>query len=140
MNKKGPVLIIDDDEDDRELIGEVFKKLGYENEIKYFPDGKKALDYLLSASELSFLILSDINMPIMGGLELKENIDSNHTLRQRNIPFVFFTTATTTKAITEAFAHTDQGFFIKPSTFSGLEISVKKILDYWSDCVTPNNY
>lgn len=140
MNKKGPVLIIDDDEDDRQLLGEVFKKLGCENEIRYFPDGRKALDYLESTDEVPFLILSDINMPIMGGLQLKASIDASEMLKQRNIPFIFFTTSTTNKAITEAFEHTDQGFFIKPTSFAALELSVKRILDYWAYCLSPSHY
>ena len=40
MNKKGPVVIIEDDEDDQELLNEVFRDLKYKNDIVFFKDGK----------------------------------------------------------------------------------------------------
>lgn len=40
MNKKGPIVIIEDDEDDRNIIKEVFAELNFENEIIYFENGK----------------------------------------------------------------------------------------------------
>jgi CheY-like chemotaxis protein len=139
MNKTGPVLIIDDDEDDRELLVEVFRRLKYENQLLLFSDGQQAYDYLLETSDTSFIILSDISMPKLTGLELKYKIESNEMLRSRGIPFIFFTTATTKKAISEVCRSTSQGFFIKPNSFKSLENCVKKIVDYWNDCQSPEN-
>ncbi|MCW3078170.1 MAG: response regulator, partial [Bacteroidetes bacterium] len=67
MNRNGPVIIIEDDADDQFLLGEVFKKLAYENEVKFFSDGELALEYLNRADVTPFLILSDINMPKLDG-------------------------------------------------------------------------
>ncbi|WP_223834390.1 response regulator [Spirosoma profusum] len=63
MNQNGPVILIEDDADDQFLFEQVFTKLNYPNQVRYFPDGQEALEYLLSTTELPFLILSDINMP-----------------------------------------------------------------------------
>lgn len=46
MNKNGPVIVIEDDTDDREMLQEIFQKLNYPNEITFFTDGQEALDYL----------------------------------------------------------------------------------------------
>ena len=48
MNQNGPVVIIEDDADDQDFLNEVFKKLNYPNELVFFSDGNKALEYLKS--------------------------------------------------------------------------------------------
>ncbi|WP_460911683.1 response regulator [Spirosoma areae] len=72
MNKNGPVIVIEDDHDDQYLLSEVFKKLGYTNEVLYFFDGQHALDYLQDTTVSPFLILSDINIPRLDGFVLKD--------------------------------------------------------------------
>ncbi len=71
MNKNGPVIIIEDDEDDQYLLEQVFLKLNYQNKVVFFSDGQDALDYLQTTHELPFLILSDINMPRLDGFQLR---------------------------------------------------------------------
>jgi CheY-like chemotaxis protein len=46
MNKKGPIIVIEDDIDDQEILVDIFQSLGYENKVIYFSDGHEALDYL----------------------------------------------------------------------------------------------
>lgn len=139
MNKKGPILIIDDDKDDREILGEVFKKLGYQNEVLYFSDGMEALKFL-ETSDNTFIILSDINMPRLNGLELRERIQKNEALRMQCIPFLYFTTATTKKAVWEAYELSVQGFFIKPNSFRELETVISRIMEYWQLCKSPKDF
>ena len=57
MNKNGPVIVIEDDMDDQEILDEIFKKLDYKNEIIFFKDGNEALEYLDKTEILPFLIL-----------------------------------------------------------------------------------
>ncbi|WP_293891286.1 hypothetical protein [Flavobacterium sp.] len=47
MNKQGAIIIVEDDKDDQEIFGEVFKDLNYTNEIIFFNDGQEALTYLI---------------------------------------------------------------------------------------------
>ncbi len=67
MNKDGPVIIIEDDADDQEILREIFEKLKYPNELIFFFDGHEALKYLDKPTTLPFIILSDINMPKLSG-------------------------------------------------------------------------
>ena len=92
MNKAGPIIVIEDDEDDRDFFKEVFEALNFENEIIFFQDGESALTYLVKEPDKPFLILSDINMPRLSGIELKEKIQLNENLRMKCIPYLFFTT------------------------------------------------
>lgn len=138
MNKLGPIIIIEDDKDDQEILAEIFKKLNYQNKIVFFQDGFKALDYLLTATEQPFLILSDINMPLISGFELRDKVYQNKDLRLKCIPYLFFTTATSQKAIIEAYSMSIQGFFVKPTSFLELEKTMRRIVEYWQECVSPD--
>ena len=140
MNKSGPILIVEDDKDDREILSEVFKKLGYRNKVKYFSDGNEALNFLIEYDEVPFIIMSDINMPKLNGMELRDIIQKNEELRMKCVPFIFFTTSTTKKSVTDAYAFSVQGFFIKPNSFKELEQIIRKVMEYWIDCKSPSDY
>lgn len=140
MNKAGPIIIIEDDADDQDMLTEIFEKLNYENEVIYFRDGNEALEYLNRTDVLPFLILSDINMPKISGFELRNKIFTNELLQTKCIPYLFFTTASTKKAVTDAYAMSVQGFFVKPASMEALEGTIRKIVEYWKECIAPNHY
>lgn len=138
MNKKGPIVVIEDDLDDQEILIEIFKNLNYKMDIIYFCDGEEALKYLVKADVKPFLILSDINMPKLSGFELKEKININDKLNLKCIPYLFFTTASSKKVIMDAYSQSVQGFFVKPNTFDKLQNTIKKIIEYWQECEAPD--
>lgn len=140
MNKNGPVVVIEDDEDDQYMLNEIFKKLDYKNDIVFFKDGNAALDYLNKTDINPFLILSDINMPKINGFELRSKIYENELLHVKCIPYLFFTTASTKNIVAEAYALSVQGFFIKPDSFTKLESTIKKIMEYWKECIAPSEF
>ena len=140
MNKKGPIIIIEDDIDDQEILLSVFRKLNYCNEIVFFLEPEKALDYWNQATVLPFLILSDINMPRLNGLELKRKIHTNAQLQIKCIPYLFFTTAAEKNAVTEAYSMSAQGFFIKQTTEDELINTIRIIVEYWQRCYSPNAF
>jgi len=140
MNKNGPVIIIEDDEDDKEILQEIFRKLNYSNEVAFFSDGEKALAYIAKDDILPFLILSDINMPKLNGLELKKKIHTDKQLQVKCIPYLFFTTSASKKSVIDAYSMSAQGFFIKDTSTSELEATIRTIMEYWSKCYSPNQY
>lgn len=141
MLKNGPIIIIEDDADDRELLGEIFKELEVPNLLRFFNSCIHALDYLLTTIEKPFLILSDINLPAMTGLELCKKITEHESLKRKSIPFIFLTTTSDQKVITEAYQMFVQGFFVKPSSIKELKDMVRMIIAYWQVCRNPySNY
>lgn len=138
MNRGGPIIIIEDDLDDQNIFQEAFAALNYGNEIIFFSDGYKALDYLTENEIEPFIIFSDINMPRLSGMELREKIHQNEALRLKSIPFLFFSTSAEQKHVVDAYSKSAQGFFIKPQTFADIKEILKIILDYWLKCVSPN--
>jgi CheY-like chemotaxis protein len=139
MNSDGPVIVIEDDIDDQDLLRDVFKTLKYSNEIFFFDDGHKALEFLSTTDINPFLILSDINMPKIDGFELRDKIRTDAQLKAKCIPYLFFSTGASKKSVVAAYNMSVQGFFKKRNSLTELENTMKVIMDYWQLCVTPNN-
>lgn len=135
MNKSGPIVIIEDDQEDQEILQMAFDDLQLGNEILFFSDGETAYNHLTSTSVEPFLIFSDINMPKFNGFELREKILLNEEPRIKAIPFLFFTTATDPAHVTDAYSKSIQGFFIKPFDFNDLKTTIKSIAEYWKLCI-----
>jgi response regulator RpfG family c-di-GMP phosphodiesterase len=140
MNKSGPIIVIEDDSDDQDILNVIFKKINYPNEVIFFSDAEKALEYLNKPVTQPFLILSDVNMPKMNGFELREKVHTNNELSIKCIPYLFFTTSADKKAVVDAYSMSVQGFFIKPGSIEELERTVKLMMDYWTECISPNQF
>ena len=138
MNKAGPIIIIEDGLDDQELLNDVFASLSYPNEIIFFSDGEQALQYLTATLIEPFIIFSDINMPRLSGMELREKIHENEDLRIKSIPYLFFSTSAEQSYIIDAYSKSIQGFFVKPSNYEEIRDTIRVIIEYWLRCVSPN--
>ena len=114
MPMSGPVMIVEDDVDDYELLLHAFQSIGLTNEIVFFQNGEKALNYLLGASRNPFIIFCDINMTGMDGFELREAINEREHLRKKAVPFIFLTTSSRMSDVNKAYKLTVQGYFTKP--------------------------
>jgi len=138
MNKTGPIIIIEDDLDDHDILKEVFKELKYKNEVIFFDEGEKALDYLSASRVEPFIIFSDINMPRLNGMELRAKVHENEDLRIKSIPYLFFTTSAEQAHVVDAYSKSIQGFFVKPASFNDIKDLIQTIVEYWQKCVSPN--
>lgn len=137
MNKNGKVILIDDDTDDQELFKQAYSELGIENELVVFKDARKAYDYFNTNDADLFLIIADINMPKMTGIELRDKMQQVGVVRLRTIPFLFLTTGTAEDNLIYAYSHSVQGFFLKPPTYSELKTVIGNVFSYWSNCSEP---
>ena len=140
MNKNGPIIVIEDDEEDQEILLEIFDRLPYKNKVVFFTNGNEVIEYINTPGNDPFLILSDINMPNIDGFELRKKVFSNKELQNKCVPYLFFTNGTHKKAVVDAYSMSVQGFFIKPSNLSSLENTIRKIIDYWQECIAPNQF
>ena len=140
MNKTGPIIVIEDDADDRHMLEMVFKDLNYPNEIKFFGDGEAALEYLGTDSVYPFIILSDINLPKLDGFSLRQMVHTNDELSKKCIPYLFFSTSVNEKAVFDAYTMSVQGFFLKPDTYTKLVDTIRTMVEYWKLCYSPNSY
>ena len=137
MNKK-PIIVIDDDKDDLELMQQAFSELNIDNEIIVFDDGLKFLEYVKATENGTFFILCDINMSKLPGMELKKIIYDDEQLRIRCVPFIFLSTSGASSSIMKAYSYGVQGYFIKPNTLEKLKSMLHAIITYWSESQHPN--
>lgn len=140
MNKDGAIIIIEDDEDDQFVLEEVFKDLGYPNERHYFSNGMSALEFLSATEIRPFIILSDINLPKLNGLELRRKLHNDAELSLRCIPYIYLTTALNQQTVIDAYSTSAQGFFVKPATFEHVREMIDTIIGYWKKCAAPNHF
>ena len=112
MAKSGPILIVEDDIDDQEIYSEILNHLGVDNKLIFFSLASQALEYLQTTNEKPFVILCDINLPVMNGIAFKQHIDYDPYLRNKSIPFIFFSTSAEKSQVNKAYTElTVQGFF-----------------------------
>ena len=136
MNISGPFIVIEDDKEDQEILQSIFRELHYTNEIQFFSDGLIALDSLLSIETEPFIIFSDINMPKLNGIELRDLLRQSDNIKIKSVPYLFFTTSADKRHIADAYANSIQGFFVKPFDYNELKETIRRIVEYWQMCVS----
>ncbi len=87
MAKDGPIIIIEDDLDDRFTLQEALVEANVSNDLVFFDNGPEAFDYLKTVTLQPFIILCDVNLPRQNGIEFKRELDNDPYLRldQKNI-------------------------------------------------------
>ncbi|WP_158860820.1 response regulator [Lunatibacter salilacus] len=138
MNKSGPIIIIEDNPADQEILSEIFDELNYVNKLIFFDDSELALEYLTDTDVEPFLVLSDLRMPKLNGMELWEKLINNEKIRLKTIPYLFFSTTAEQKDVINAYSRSIQGFFVKPTEYSKLKDLMVTIVEYWQECESPN--
>jgi len=138
LRKTDPIIVVEDDPDDQELLKYICKSLDIKNELLFFDNGAAAYDYLTTTTNKTFIILCDINLPMMDGIELRDKIEKNEVLKRKSIPFVFMSTAATKSQVEKAYLLAVQGFFLKAMSFKEFERKLRIIFEYWQECITPN--
>lgn len=94
MNRKPFILIADDDQEDRFLLHTAFEEIGRSDDIFLVENGMQVFNYLdASAQEdcIPSLIVLDLNMPLLNGMETLSKLKSDS--RYRNIPVIIYTTS-----------------------------------------------
>ena len=137
--KSGPIILIEDDADDKDVFQDILKDLEVANPVIWFQNCDDAFSFLKTTSEQPFIIFCDVNLPGLSGIKCKGQIDDDKELRKKSIPFVFCSTVIDQKTVDEAYTKmTVQGFFQKKNTYSELKETIKLIVAYWEECKHPN--
>lgn len=139
MAKTGPIVLIEDDIDDKDLFIEILKELKVPNAVVWYTRTEDAFDYLRSTKDQPFLIFSDVNLPRQNGIEFKRQLDSDPELRKKSIPFIFYSTSVAQKVVNEAYTKmTVQGFFQKANSYEEIRNNIRLVIEYWTACKHPN--
>ena len=135
-----PIVQIEDDPDDQLLTQRALDASSITNPVRFFSNGQEALEYLRTTSEQPLVILCDVHMPVMDGFELRSQIDDDAHLKEKAIPFVFFSTWATEELVNRAYQGRIQGYHRKQTNFNDLKEELALIVAYWKNCLHPNQF
>ena len=133
-----PIYIVDEDKDDEDLIREAFRDLGITNEVRFFSTAEGVLYELNNSTDSPFVIISDINLPRMDGFQLREKVLEGASIKDKSIPFIFWSTSASDAQVKRAYDLAAHGFFLKGRTYSELKDRIQEMIKYWSDSLTPS--
>ena len=131
------ILLVEDNPDHTELIRRTFQDYRVANEIHCLSDGAAALDYLFRRGDYAdpeesprpHVILLDLRLPKMDGLEVLAEIKSADELRR--IPVVVITTSETEGDIAMAYDNHANSYLVKPVDFDKFTQLMDDLGFYW---------
>jgi CheY-like chemotaxis protein len=136
MRDDKPILLIEDDDIDAEVVELALQELHVSNPLVRVTDGKQALAWLRDPSKRTpGLILLDLNLPVMNGLEFLQMAKGDEQLR--NIPVVVLTTSRLTQDKLASFNLSVAGYMVKPVD-SARFLEIMHAIDvYWTLSESP---
>ncbi len=130
--QNGPVFIIDDDEDDHDIVREIWSELNVPNELVFFARAEDVLQTLSNITEAPFIIICDVNLPKMNGFDLRQKLLESNSRKFKSVPFIFWTTNASEAQVEYAYNLAAHGFFVKGTRFDEVKATLNTILNYWS--------
>lgn len=130
------ILIVDDSKADSDLAQRALRKLEVAGPITWLEDGVRALDYLFRRGEfasltapLPALVLLDVKMPRVDGLEVLEQLKANEATR--GIPVVVWTSSREESDVRKAYALGTNSFVTKPVDYTQFSTVLSEVGHYW---------
>lgn len=124
------ILLIEDDNIEIMKLQRTVAKLELKHKITQAKNGEEALEFLNSDDRLPDIILLDLNMPRMSGIEFLEILKKDDTLRY--LPTIVLTTSENRADLLECYKIGIAGYVIKPLKYEDYESKLNKVLDYWN--------
>lgn len=132
------IWILDDDKDDHELLRDIFTEANWPFPLQLFTSGAQLLERLAEQPSAPFIIISDINLPGMDGLELRDQLLKKRNKKFHSVPFIFWSTEASEAQVSKAFELKAHGFFIKELRLEDWKKSLARIIDYWMHSKIPS--
>jgi CheY-like chemotaxis protein len=137
MNKIGRILLVEDDAKDVELTLTALEEYNLANEVVVTHDGEQALDYLYSRGEYKTrssdnpaVMLLDLKLPKVDGLEVLKQIKADDSLRI--IPVVVLTSSKEEKDMVASYKLGVNAYVVKPVDFHEFANAIKELGVFWA--------
>jgi two-component system response regulator len=125
----GPILVLDDDADDRLFLELAFRRASVQNRLEFVHDGAEAVEHLSNRAELPLLVFLDLKTPRLTGIDVLRWIRSQAALR--GLVVVMLTASPSQLDIDHAYAAGANAFLVKPGGLDRLTTLVKSIEAFW---------
>jgi CheY-like chemotaxis protein len=127
------ILLVEDNKADVELTLHALSKENLANRIHVAQDGEEALEYLFSSGDhhrpLPLLILLDLKLPKVGGLEVLRKVKSDP--RTKVVPVVILTSSNEERDVIEGYALGVNSYIQKPLDFVQFRETIRQLGKYW---------
>ncbi|HIB38126.1 response regulator [Mesonia sp.] len=130
MRNKLKILLIEDDMIEVMKLNRTISSTELSHEVIEAKNGEEALTFLRSDKALPDIILLDLNMPKMNGIEFLNVLKNDEVLKY--LPTIILTTSANQKDILACYKSGIAGYIIKPLKYEDYVIKLKSLLDYWS--------
>lgn len=131
------ILLVEDNKSDEELTLMALRKSNIINRIDIVRDGAEALDYLFArgtfsnrnSNHLPKVILLDLNLPKIGGIEVLNQIRANE--KTKLIPVVILTSSKQDKDLIAGYSGGANSYVVKPVDFNQFSAAIQQLGLYW---------
>ena len=123
------VLFIEDDAIEIMKLQRTVSKLQIKHQIHEVNNGEEAIEFLNSKAKLPDIILLDLNMPKMNGIEFLQILKEDEFLKY--IPTIILTTSENRSDLLECYRIGIAGYVIKPLKYEDYEAKLEKVFQYW---------
>ena len=129
-DKKLKILLIEDDAIEVMKLNRTISSKGLDHNIVEANNGEEALEILRKKDALPDIILLDLNMPKMNGIEFLSILKADDVLKY--LPTVVLSTSSNDKDVMECYRIGIAGYVIKPLKYEDYVSKIVKLLAYWS--------
>lgn len=137
MESELEILLVEDSSSDAEMTIRAFRKNNLGNNIVHLKDGAEALDFIFGSGSFEGrnikdrprLILLDLKMPKVGGIEVLQKIKSD--VRTKTIPVVVLTSSKEDPDIRRCYELGVNSYIVKPVEFDNFSAAIKSLGLYW---------
>ncbi|WP_162127908.1 response regulator [Flavobacterium phycosphaerae] len=130
MVKTLKILFIEDDSIEIMKFNRVISALGLTHQIIEANNGETALSLLKEKDNLPHIIILDLNMPKLNGIEFLTILKNDALLKY--IPTIILTTSSNFKDVKECYKIGIAGYILKPLKYEDYVFKIQKLLEYWS--------
>ncbi len=130
MQKKLTILLIEDDQIEVMKFNRILSKIDSKHRVIEANNGEEALNILENKDDLPNLILLDLNMPKINGIEFLKILKNDEILKY--LPTVVLTTSNNQKDMLECYKIGIAGYMVKPLKYEDYQSKLIKVLSYWS--------
>jgi len=127
--KPKTILLVEDNSDDRELTLCAFQQSGVANEVAIARDGAEALAWLRDAPALPAVVLLDLKLPKIDGLEVLRRIRADP--RAHLLPVVILTTSKEQQDVVQSYSLGANSYIRKPVDFENFNAAIRQLGLYW---------
>jgi CheY-like chemotaxis protein len=127
--KDAVILLVEDNPDDEALTRRALQRNHIKNELVVARDGQEALDYLLGGGRLPHLILLDLKLPKIDGLEVLRRLRAAE--RTRLLPVVVLTSSNEERDLVSSYSLGANSYVRKPVDFNEFTEAARQLGLYW---------